>query len=87
MTIFFDSHGEAWATCEAGHPHAEAFGPLGTARRLGDDEIMAAWGPLDGRTPWGVAREGGEVETSPDGWDHIHPDEMDEGDPCPICGD
>jgi len=32
-TLFFvDSHGGLWATCDADHPDAVAFGPRGCAR-------------------------------------------------------
>jgi hypothetical protein len=33
MTIFFDSHGDAWETCDGADPDAEAFGPSGIAKR------------------------------------------------------
>jgi hypothetical protein len=32
---FFDSHGNPWETCEPTWHAAEAFGPVGAARRLG----------------------------------------------------
>jgi hypothetical protein len=31
LVIFFDSHGNPWATCHPNHKGAEAFGPRGAA--------------------------------------------------------
>lgn len=46
MTVFFDSHGFAWLTCQPDEPNAAAFGPDGAARPVTKDE--AAWLHLDG---------------------------------------
>ncbi|MBU6287334.1 MAG: hypothetical protein KGS10_04120 [Chloroflexi bacterium] len=46
MTVFFDSTGSAWVTCQPDEPNATAFGPTGTARPVTDDE--AAWLHLTG---------------------------------------
>jgi len=62
MSVFFDSHGNAWTDCDGDHPEAKAFGPSGIARPVGQVE-MAALG-LDipeGRTAWGVAFDAGRI--------------------------
>lgn len=46
MTVFFDSHGFAWVTCQPDEPNAAAFGPEEAARRITEDE--AAWLHLTG---------------------------------------
>lgn len=55
MTVFFDSHGSAWVTCQPDEPNAAAFGPTGTARPVTEDE--AAWLHLAGETTHLAAAE------------------------------
>lgn len=59
FVLFFDSHGNPWETCPADAEGAEAFGPAFTARRI------SLWPS----TAWDTARDAGEIETTPEGWD------------------
>ena len=58
--IFFDSWGNPWEVVPADHPDAEAFGPLGAARR-------AVGVPCLRDTPKN------ELEETPEGWVFLRP--------------
>lgn len=69
--FFFDSHGGLWATCEANHPEAEAFGPRGCARVARPAEAGLETGRHE--SPWTTAAREGSLRRAEESheWDHV----------------
>jgi hypothetical protein len=74
LVYFFDSHGALWATCEATHPDAVAFGPTGVARECNPSEIglRGECGTLSGSgTAFARASKLALTTELEDGWHYL----------------
>lgn len=59
VSHFFDSQGHLWETCGADSEGAEAFGPVGTARKIEPEVAGLRLEP--GETPYTAAKRVGRI--------------------------